>query len=162
MQRVSRPGSALERQGEAFVEVRAGRQHEPLGQLTDAQTVFLLLLAIRRSERELAALPDTGRTTTMRLESEVAAALEPQAGGGPRAEAVGPTDIDNAMAAVERATSTPGDTGDDGDDALRRNAPALPRTRQGDQADVAGASQPCRGARMTRDEDFRGVSQKSL
>lgn len=162
MQRVSRPGSAPGAPGRSVRRSSSWEATRTARAAHDAQTVFLLLLAIRRSERELAALPDTGRTTTMRLESEVAAALEPQAGGGPRAEAVGPTDIDNAMAAVERATSTPGDTGDDGDDALRRNAPALPRTRQGDQADVAGASQPCRGARMNRDEDFRGVSQKSL
>jgi hypothetical protein len=65
----------------------------------DAQTVFLLLLAIARHE---AALPQTARDTARRLPTEAAAALEALAEHLRRGGPIPAFDLDGALAAVGR------------------------------------------------------------
>jgi multidrug resistance protein MdtO len=69
-------------------------------QLTgDAQTVFLILLAIARHEGEL---PQSAREAILRLPTEAAAALEALAEHLRRGSEMHPIDLDSTLAALER------------------------------------------------------------
>ena len=68
----------------------------------DAQTVFLLLLAIARDEPERGDLPEPARDAMMRLEADVAAALEALAKHERGGEAPTLPDLGARLAAVER------------------------------------------------------------
>ncbi len=71
-----------------------------------AQQVFLVLLAIARHEGEVPAPPSVVREATIRLETDVAVALEALAEMVRRTGAGPAIDVDDAMAAVEHALST--------------------------------------------------------
>ncbi len=85
----------------------------------DAQSLFLVLLAIARDESGRAALPDDFREATMRLGTEVATGLAAMADRVQGREAAPPIDVDDAMRAVERSISAHGEMGRDADEAWR-------------------------------------------
>jgi len=75
-------------------------------QLTgDAQTVFLILLAIARHE---GALPQSAREAMLRLPTEAGATLEALAEHLRRGSEIPPIDLDGPLAAVERDFTTHG------------------------------------------------------
>jgi hypothetical protein len=71
----------------------------------DAQSLFLVLLAIARDESGRAALPDAVRERTRQLETDIAAALAAVAERVQNRQAAPPIDVDEAMGEVERAVS---------------------------------------------------------
>jgi hypothetical protein len=92
---------------------------EVIQQLTgDAQTVFLVLLAIARDDGELSG---SARGPTPRLATDVAAALEAVAMGLRRGGEIPAIDLDDASAEVERALTAHGPLEGD-DDAPGRGS----------------------------------------
>jgi hypothetical protein len=71
----------------------------------DAQTVFLILLAIARHE---GALPQSAREATLRLPMDAGATLEALAEHLRRGSEIPPIDFDGTLAAVERDFTTHG------------------------------------------------------
>jgi multidrug resistance protein MdtO len=93
---------------------------EDIERLTgDAQTLFLVLLAIARDESGRAALPASVREATMRLDTEVATALAAAAERVQGSAAAPSIDVDGAMSAVERSISAHGELGREADEACR-------------------------------------------
>jgi hypothetical protein len=84
----------------------------------DAQTVFLVLLAIARQKEEQSGLPRSVRESMMRLDMDAAAVLDAAAqrvkGGVPP-----PIRLDEALAEVETSTSACMDPGREVDESCR-------------------------------------------
>ncbi len=85
----------------------------------DAQSVFLVLLAIARDESGQAALPGAVREATMRLGTDVATGLAAMAERVQGRGAARPIDVDEAMSEVERSISAHGELSRDADEAWR-------------------------------------------
>jgi hypothetical protein len=85
----------------------------------NAQSVFLVLLAIARDESGRAALPGAVRDAMTRLGTDVATALAAVAKGVQGPEVAAPTDVDEAMGAVERSVSAHVEVSGDAAEAWR-------------------------------------------
>jgi len=85
----------------------------------EAQSVFLVLLAIARDESGTGVIPTTVREATTRLGTDVATCLAAVAEAAQGRGAAPPIDVDEAMGAVERAISAYVELGGDAAEAWR-------------------------------------------
>ncbi len=115
----------------------------------DAQSAFLVLLAIARDAGWRGALPGAVREPMTRLGTEVATALAAMADRVQGREAVAPIHVDGALGALERSVSAHGEVGDDADEAwqgrlalYRELVAAVNRLTTGELADPRGYVPP--------------------
>jgi len=85
----------------------------------DAQSVFLVLLAIARDESGRAALPDAVREAMRQLDTNVATVLTAVAERVQNRQAAPPIDVDEAMGVVESVVSSHAEQGRVADEACR-------------------------------------------
>ncbi len=102
-----------------WIEPGAGSPADIERLIGDAQSVFLVLLAIARDVGWRGALPGAVREAMTRLGTDVATALAAMADRVQGREAAPPIDVDEALGALERSVSAHGELGDDSEEAWR-------------------------------------------
>ena len=125
----------------------------------DAQSVFLVLLAIARDESGLAALPGDVREATVRLGTDVATALAAMSERVKGREGTAPIDVNGAMGDVERSISAHGELDEGWQPRLalyRELVVAVKRLAQSEPTQSAGLSNTPSSVRVRPCSSGRG------